>query len=144
MFNQIIGKSLVAQTKIQGPWVTRPLLISVPVLQLRNTTVVERIVVQNVHLYCTTVLASCSRALKYIYFFIKVLFLSAILHSSTKLQRHELYSRKQPQERFVQLTEFKSTVNPAKAVTSIKQSPVLKGHLFHVLSQKSLYELNLF
>jgi hypothetical protein len=36
------------------------------------------------------------------------------------------------------------TVKPAKAVTSIKQSPVLKGHLFLVLSYKNLYEMNLF
>ena len=36
------------------------------------------------------------------------------------------------------------TVNPAYAVTSIKQSPVLKGHLFLVLSQNISYELNLF
>jgi hypothetical protein len=35
-------------------------------------------------------------------------------------------------------------VKPAYAVTSIKQSPVLKGHLFIVLSQKIYYELNLF
>ena len=33
-----------------------------------------------------------------------------------------------------------STVNPAHVVTSIKQFPVLKGHLFLVLS----YESNLF
>jgi len=36
------------------------------------------------------------------------------------------------------------TVKPAHVVTSIKQSPVLKGHLFLVLSLKILYELNLF
>ena len=36
------------------------------------------------------------------------------------------------------------TVKPAEAVSSIKQSPVLKGHLFLVLSQKTLYEMNLF
>ena len=28
----------------------------------------------------------------------------------------------------------KTTVKPAQATTSIKQSPVIKGHLFHVLS----------
>ena len=36
------------------------------------------------------------------------------------------------------------TVKFAHAVTSIKQSPVLKGHLFVVLSYKISYELNLF
>jgi hypothetical protein len=36
------------------------------------------------------------------------------------------------------------TVKPANAVTSIKQSPVLKGHIFLVLSLKISYELNLF
>jgi len=36
------------------------------------------------------------------------------------------------------------TVKPAYAVTSIKQSIVLKGRLFLVLSYKILYELNLF
>jgi len=35
-------------------------------------------------------------------------------------------------------------VKPGHAVISIKQSPVLKGHIFHVLSSKSSYELNLF
>jgi hypothetical protein len=38
----------------------------------------------------------------------------------------------------------KITVKPVQAVTSIKQSPVLKVHLFLVLSQKISYELNLF
>jgi hypothetical protein len=36
------------------------------------------------------------------------------------------------------------SVKPPHAVTSIKQSPVLKGHLFLVLSKKISYELNLF
>jgi hypothetical protein len=36
------------------------------------------------------------------------------------------------------------TVKPAHAVTSIKQSSVLKGHLFLVLTLKISYELNLF
>ena len=36
------------------------------------------------------------------------------------------------------------TVKPAHVVTSIKQSPVLKGRLFLVLPQKLSYELNLF
>jgi len=36
------------------------------------------------------------------------------------------------------------TVKPAHVVTSIKQSPALKGHLFLVLSMKISYELNLF
>ena len=36
------------------------------------------------------------------------------------------------------------TVKPAHAVTSIKQSSVLKGHCFRVLSWKISYELNLF
>ena len=36
------------------------------------------------------------------------------------------------------------TVKSAHAVTSIKQSPVLKGRLFVVLSLKISYELNLF
>jgi len=35
-------------------------------------------------------------------------------------------------------------VKPAHVVTSIKLSPVLKGHLFLVLSLKIVYELNLF
>ena len=35
-------------------------------------------------------------------------------------------------------------VKPAHAVTSIEQSPVLKGDFFLVLSQKISYELNLF
>ena len=39
---------------------------------------------------------------------------------------------------------YSYTVEPVHAVTSIKQSPVLKGHIFLVLSQKILYELNLF
>ena len=42
------------------------------------------------------------------------------------------------------LKEKKYTVKPVQAVTSIKQSPVLKGHLFLVLSYNILYELNLF
>ena len=36
------------------------------------------------------------------------------------------------------------TVKPSHQITSIKQSPVLKDHLFLVLSQKISYELNLF
>ena len=38
------------------------------------------------------------------------------------------------------------TVKPAHgdAATSVKQSPVLKGHIFLTLSQKISYELNLF
>ena len=36
------------------------------------------------------------------------------------------------------------TVKPAHAITSVKQSPVLEGHHFLVLSQKFSYELNLF
>jgi hypothetical protein len=36
------------------------------------------------------------------------------------------------------------TVKSAHAVTSIKQSPVLKGHLFLFPSWKISYELNLF
>jgi len=35
-------------------------------------------------------------------------------------------------------------VIPAQVVTSIKQSPVLKGHLFLVPSWEISYELNLF
>ena len=37
-----------------------------------------------------------------------------------------------------------NTVKPSHVVTSIKQSPVLKGHHFLVLLLKYLYELNLF
>ena len=37
-----------------------------------------------------------------------------------------------------------NTVKAAYEVTSIKQSPVLKGHIFLVLSQKISYELDLF
>jgi hypothetical protein len=36
------------------------------------------------------------------------------------------------------------TVKPALAVTSIKQSPVLKGHGLLILPKKISYELNLF
>ena len=36
------------------------------------------------------------------------------------------------------------TVKPAHEVTSIKQSLVLRGHLFLILSYKYSYELNLF
>ena len=36
------------------------------------------------------------------------------------------------------------TVKPAHEVISIKQSPVLKGHLFLVQSLEISYELNLF
>jgi hypothetical protein len=36
------------------------------------------------------------------------------------------------------------TVKHASVVTSFKQSPVLKGHIFLVLSYKISYELNLF
>jgi hypothetical protein len=39
--------------------------------------------------------------------------------------------------------ELINTVKHAHVVTSIKQSPVLKDHLFLDLSQKILYELNL-
>jgi len=35
-------------------------------------------------------------------------------------------------------------VKPTQAVTSIKQSPVLKGHPFLVMSWKISYELNIF
>ena len=40
--------------------------------------------------------------------------------------------------------EFQYTVKFTHAVTSIKQSPVLKGHIFLVLSKKISYELSLF
>jgi hypothetical protein len=36
--------------------------------------------------------------------------------------------------------QFTNTAKPADAVTPIKQSPVLKGHLFLVLSWKISYE----
>ena len=36
------------------------------------------------------------------------------------------------------------TIKPAHEVTSIKRSPVLKGHFFLVLSWKISYDLNLF
>ena len=39
---------------------------------------------------------------------------------------------------------YKSTVKPAHAVTSIKQPPALKGHIFLVRSYKISYELILF
>ena len=38
----------------------------------------------------------------------------------------------------------KIIVKHVHAVTSIKQSPVLNGHFFLVLSKKISYELNLF
>jgi hypothetical protein len=37
-----------------------------------------------------------------------------------------------------------NTVKPVHVVTSIKQSPVLKGHYFIYLLLKTSYELNLF
>ena len=37
-----------------------------------------------------------------------------------------------------------NTVKPAHVGTSIKQPPLLKDHIFLVLSQKTSYELNLF
>jgi len=37
-----------------------------------------------------------------------------------------------------------NTVKPAHEVTSIKQLPLLKDHLFLVTSLKTSYELNLF
>jgi hypothetical protein len=40
--------------------------------------------------------------------------------------------------------EFQYTVKFTHEVTSIKQSPVLKGHIFLVLSKKISYELSLF
>ena len=36
------------------------------------------------------------------------------------------------------------TVKPVCVITSIKQSPVLKGHIFLILSQKISYEFNLY
>ena len=36
------------------------------------------------------------------------------------------------------------TVKPVHNVTSVKHSPVLKGHLFLVMTRKISYELNLF
>ena len=54
------------------------------------------------------------------------------------------------QDFFSEKEEFDCLVNdtyaviPAHAVTSIKQSPVLKGHLILILSQKILFELNIF
>jgi len=39
---------------------------------------------------------------------------------------------------------YSSTVKPAHEVISIKQLPVLKGHLFLVQSLKISYELELF
>ena len=44
------------------------------------------------------------------------------------------------------LMEINYTVKPVHVVTSIKQSPVFKGHLFLILSQKMSYtgKLNLF
>jgi len=37
-----------------------------------------------------------------------------------------------------------NTVKPAHVVTSLKQPPLLKDHLFLILSQKTSYEFNLF
>jgi hypothetical protein len=39
---------------------------------------------------------------------------------------------------------YKATVKPAHVVTSIKQSPVLKGYIFIVLSRRIVNEFNLF
>jgi hypothetical protein len=39
---------------------------------------------------------------------------------------------------------YQYTVKHAYTVTSIKQSPVLKGHILVILSLKISYELNLF
>jgi len=39
---------------------------------------------------------------------------------------------------------YKYTVKPVYVVTSIKQSPVLKGHPFLVISKKISHKLNLF
>jgi hypothetical protein len=42
------------------------------------------------------------------------------------------------------ITQLEYTVKPVHVVTSIKQSPVLKGHPFLVLSLNNSYEYNLF
>jgi len=36
---------------------------------------------------------------------------------------------------------FRSTVKPAPEVTSIKQSPVLKGHVFLIMSLKNSFRI---
>jgi hypothetical protein len=47
-------------------------------------------------------------------------------------------------EIFLQKLWFKYSFKPVYGVTSIKQSPVSKGHLFHILSYKISYQLNFF
>jgi len=42
------------------------------------------------------------------------------------------------------LDVLSNTLKPAYAVTPVKQTPVVKGHLFLVLSMKIPYDLNLF
>jgi hypothetical protein len=56
--------------------------------------------------------------------------------STTKTGRHDIAE--------ILLKVVLNTNNQSIAVTSIKQSPVLKGHLFLVLSYIISYELSLF
>ena len=60
---------------------------------------------------------------------------------------YQIRINREPDKREIWICLFRKiiyTVKPVHAVTSIKQSPVLKGHHFLVLSQKISYELNLF
>ena len=64
---------------------------------------------------------------------------------STSVYFASLYKRRKIPEDFMQAYEENIyTVKPAHEVTSIKQSPVLKGHLFLLLSQKVSCELRTF
>ena len=45
---------------------------------------------------------------------------------------------------FKSIQHLRNTIKPAHTVTSIKQSPVLKGHLCLGLSLKISYKLNFF
>ena len=60
--------------------------------------------------------------------------------NSTILLQHCMSLMMRDSKRMINVT----TVNPANEVTSIKQSLVLKGHIFLVLSEKISYEVNLF
>ena len=58
--------------------------------------------------------------------------------------RKVMYSHSHVTFKQIEYLKSKIGINVGHVVTSIKQSPVLKGHILHVLSSKSLYEFNLF
>ena len=70
--------------------------------------------------------------------------------STTKTGRHDIaeillkVALNTKNQKIIDEHDRLSNIKPAHVITSIKQSPVLKGHIFIVLSQKMSYDFNLF